>query len=95
MKKNNDLRKRDHLTSTRNLEKALKAEGFAEDLIPSENALTRQPVKATTLSPQRGHCGNQAHLQDHRQSNGIRSFRNLRERGRQRQKQRRQRRFQR
>ena len=63
------------------MEKAPKVEGFAEDLISRENALTRQPVKATTLSPQRGHRGNQAHLQDHRQSNGIHGFRNLRERG--------------
>ena len=88
MKKNNIRRKRDHLTSFRKLEKAPKVEGVpevhagrAEDLTSRENALMRQPVKAITLSPQRGHRGDQAHFQDHRQPNGSRGFRNPREMG--------------
>ena len=41
----------------------------------------RQPVKAITPSLQRGHLGDQAHFQDHRQPNGTRGFRNPRGRG--------------
>ena len=73
VKKNNDRRNLDHLTSPRKWEKASKVEDVRE-----VHALMRQPVKAITLSPQRGHRGDQAHFQDHRQPNGIPGFRNPR-----------------